>query len=118
MFRAVLFSIVLLLAAGQNVSMVCQTWCLDATAASGCHCRYATDSLTLIGDDSCDDRPPSDSAVLREDARSSVSAPNADHALAVPRYQLTPATAGTRPDHEVCLLPSLEKRPLETVLRI
>lgn len=118
MFRAVLFSIVLLLATGQNVSMVCQTWCPDATAASGCHRRHATDSLTLSGDDSCDDRAPSDSAVLREDARRSVSAPNADHALAVPRYQWPPATAGTRPDQEVELLPSLETRPLETVLRI
>jgi hypothetical protein len=117
-FRAVLFSIVLLLATGQNVSMVCQTWCPDATAASGCHRRHATDSLTLSCDGSCDDRAPIDAAVLKEDARRSVSAPNADHALAVPRYHLTPATAGTRPDCEVCRLQSLEKRPLETVLRI
>lgn len=55
---------------------------------------------------------------LREDVRRNVSAPDAVHAILVPRYQFAPLTGGQRPEHGRWRRWSLEERPLLTTLRI
>lgn len=119
MSKAAAISIVLALAVGQDGTLLCQAWCDPAiAAASGCHDQSnATDAPSLAGG-SCDHDAPSGAAFVKEDVQRSASAPHADHAIHVPRYQFAPATTGVRPGHEPGHLPSLEKRPLATALRI
>ena len=55
MFRAVLLSIVLSLAVGQNVALLCRAWCnAHVAAASGCHHEDSPTTPTVAGDESCD----------------------------------------------------------------
>lgn len=121
MFRVTLFTIVLSLAVGQNATLLCKAWCDPVDAAtSGCHHRDgdSSNSPSLVGDDSCDKVVPGEAGFLREDGRRRVSAPQSDHAMAVPRYQVVTAMTDARPGYEPGHLPSLEKRPLGTALRL
>lgn len=119
MFRAALFSIVLVLALGQNAMVLCKVWCDPAASAvSGCHdSGRSSDSPSVARAHSCDDAS-NETAFLKEDVRRSVSAFERDRAIAVPPYQLVSATTTAHRDREVCPLRTLEKRPRETSLRI
>lgn len=120
MFQVVLFSTVLLLTAGQHVSLLCQAWCdPDAAAASGCHDRGdVTDSPRLVGHERCDDGVANAAAFLRDDVRRGVSAPHADHTIPVPRYRVAQTTTDARLFHEPGRLPSPGAPPLNIALRI
>jgi hypothetical protein len=116
MFRAVVFSIALTVAAGPSVALLCGTWCdRQATAASGS--RHEEPATSVAAGDSCDSMALSAAAFLREKGRRGVSAPEAGHAVLVPRYQLARSATEPNPHHKPGLW-SLEIPPLATVLRI
>ena len=93
------------------------TWCdSQAAAASGCH-HEKQSTTSVLAEDSCDHVVLSVAAFLREDVRRGVSAPHADHAILVPRYQLALST-NARPGSDKARKWPLEKRPFPTVLRI
>ena len=117
-FQAVLLSIVLSLAVGQSVALMCRGWCnAHVAAASGCH-HEDSPTPTVAGDESCDNVVAAATAVLREDVRRDVSSQDANHAIPVPRYQLAQFTIDTRQNQEAGRRWLLENRPLSTALRI
>lgn len=117
-FRASVLSIVLALAVVPNAALVCRTWCdQKAAAASRCHHEAPTTSLSVAGDDLCDDVLNS-AVFVREDVRRGVSSPDADHAIPVPRYQLAHSTTDASPRLAPGHQGSLDTRPLSTALRI
>jgi len=118
-FRAAVLSIVLTLAVGPNATLLCRTWCdPQAAAASVCRHEAPATSPSVAGDDSCDNMVLSAAAFLRKDVRRGVSAPDAAHAVLVPRYQLAQSTTDASRRHEPGREWPLDKRPLPTVLRI
>ena len=119
MFRAALLSIVLSLAVGQNVALVCRAWCNAHMAdASGCHHEDSPTTASVAGDESCDNVAVAATAVLREDVRRDVSSPDTNHAIRVPRYQLALLTIDVHTAPDTWREWSLKKRPLSTALRI
>ncbi len=116
-FRAALFSIVLTLAVGQNASLLCQAWCHEATSA-GCSHEDSTTSPSVSADDRCPSAVLGPVAFVREDARRTVAAPDAQNALVVPRFRWAPSPAHLRLGFELGPGPLLEERPLVIALRI
>ena len=121
MFRTVVLSIVLLLGIGPDISMLCRAVCDPAAAAAnGCHHQAdpVAASASLTGGHDCDASALIGTAYVREDSRRTAPSPPTALALRVARNQLaTPGNAvllHLGPGH----LSSLEKRPLETALRI
>jgi hypothetical protein len=116
-FRAVLFSIVLTLAFGQNASLLCKVWCPDTTSA-GCPHQNSTTSPSVSAHDNCRSAVVGTVAFVREDARRTAAAPDAQNALAVPRFLLAVSHAdlgsGLGPGRQRLL----EERPLVIALRI
>jgi hypothetical protein len=116
-FRAALFSIVLTMAAGQNASLLCKVWCPDTTPA-GCPHRDFTTSPSVSAVDDCKTDVGAGVLFVREDARRTAAAPDAQKTVAVPRFLLALShidrglgfASGPR------LL--LEERPLVIALRI
>ena len=116
MFRAALFSIVLTLALGQNASLLCRVWCHDATSAE-CRHHDATTSTSVTADDSCTSVVVGAVGFVREDARRT-AAPDAQNALVVPRFRLTPSPGHLRLGFDLGRRLLLEERPLVVALRI
>ena len=117
MFRPFLLSIVFSLVVGQDLALLCRTWCDGhAVAASECHHTNSSRMPTLAGSENCVVAVAT--AVLREDARRDVSSRNPNQAIPVPRYQHAQLTIGAGPGQEPWREWSLEKRPLSTALRI
>jgi hypothetical protein len=116
-FRAALFSIVLTLAFGQNASLLCKVSCPDTKSAE-CRHQDSTTSASVSALDNCRNDVGAAVAFVREDARRTAAAPDAQNALAVPRFLSTPSHVdrGFRFDSEQRLL--LEDRPLVIALRI
>jgi hypothetical protein len=116
-FRAALFSIVLTLAIGQNAGLLCKVWCDDATSA-GCAQQDSTTSPSVSAGDNCRSAVLGAVAFVREDARRTADAPDAQNALAVPRFllALSPIDLGFGFESGRRLL--LEERPLVIALRI
>ena len=117
MFRASLFSIVLTLAVGQSASLLCQVWCPDTTSAE-CPHQDTTTSPSVSADDNCRSEVVGTVAFVREDARRTAAAPDAQNALAVPRFLLavsrTDLSSGPGSGRQLLL----EERPLVIALRI
>jgi hypothetical protein len=116
-FRAALFSIVLTLAFGQNASLLCKVWCPDTTSA-GCPHQDSTTSPSVSAHDNCRSDVGGAVAFVREDARRSAAAPDAQNALAVPRFLLALSQIDLGSGFESGRRPLLEERPLRTALRI
>ena len=117
MFRAALFSIVLTLAVGQNDDLLCTVGCQDATSA-GCPHQDLTTAPSVNADDNCRSAVLEAVAFVREDARRTAAAPEAQNALAVPRFLLAPSPTDRRPGFESGQRRPLEERPLVIALRI
>ena len=119
-FRAALLSIVLSLAVGQNVALLCRAWCqARVAAASGCHHEGAPSTPSVAGDKDCDNAVvAAATAILKEDVRRDVSSPGANHTIRVPRYQLAQLPIDTRQNQEAGRGWLLGNRPLSTALRI
>ena len=116
-FRAALFSIVLTLAVGPNASLLCQVWCPDTTSARCPHQDSAT-SPSVSAHDNCRSDAGGAVAFVREDARRTTAAPDAQNALPVPRFRLAPSPTDLRPGFESVRRRPLEERPLIIALRI
>jgi hypothetical protein len=118
MFRAAAFSIVLMLAAGQNARLLCKRWCEPSPGAtSSCHQPEAPANSASVGGVPCHDSAASD-AFLIENVRRDISASPAVHATAIatPLEAASVDRDGNR--HGSNRLNSVMKRPLETALRI
>jgi hypothetical protein len=106
------------LAVGLDATLLCRVWCdPQAAAASGCHDRATIDSPSVTGDTGCD-RVLSVGAFLREEAKRSAAAPDAAHAIVVPRSLIAQLATVARPEWATGREWSLAKRPLSTVLRL
>ncbi len=118
MFRVAVFSIVLTLAAPQ-AALVCKLWCQPSEAAtSGCPHHDQTLSASVKSADGCSVAASSVPSFIREDGPRAATGSDVAHAIPIPRYRLV------RPPSELRLIESserawtLEKRPLETTLRL
>ena len=115
MFRIALFSIVLTLAVGQNASLLCKVWCPDTTSA--CPHQDST-SPSVSAHDNCRSDVSEAVAIVREDARRTAAAPDAQNALAVPRFLLALSHTDLGFGLESARRLLLEERPLLIALRI
>jgi hypothetical protein len=118
-FRVAVVSIVLILAVGQNAGLLCNVLChpREVSTAECHHHEDGTAPSSVTNDDTCT-VVVGVAAFVREDVRRAVSAPDMQHAIAIPRYQFSPSTTETRVGIDSAREWSLEKRPLETSLRI
>lgn len=118
-FRVAVFSIVLAITGNPITgALLCRTWCdPNAAAASGCHHELATFAI-VAGEDGCRNAVLNATAFVQENVRRGVSSPYAGHAMPVPRYEVAGWTSDAAVGHAPGGSPSLEKRPLETTLRI
>jgi hypothetical protein len=115
-FRAALFSIVLTLSAGHNISLLCHVWCSEATSAECPHQDAPPSSVS--SHDNCPGGIGGPAAFIREDARRAAAAPDAQNALAVPRFLLAPSHS----DLGFASVPGrrllFDERPLVIALRL
>ena len=116
-FRAALFSIVLTLAVGQNASLLCKVWCPDTTSA-GCPHQDSTTSPSVSAPDNCRSDVGGAVTFVREDARRSAAAPDAQNALTVLRFLLALSHIDLSFGFESGRRLLLEERPLVIALRI
>jgi hypothetical protein len=116
-FRAALFSIVLTLAVGQNASLLCKVWCPD-TRSAGCPHQDSATPPSVSAHDNCRSDAGGAVAFVREDARRTTAAPDAQNALAVPRFLLALSHADLGSGSEFGWRLLLEERPLVIALRI
>jgi hypothetical protein len=116
-FRIAVVAVVLILAAGPSAALLCTASCdPDVVVATGaCH---ADTSARLTGNHACDEEIPSGGAFVREDTRRGLSSVSEEHAFAVPRYQLARMPITQHLGHEPGSDRSLERRTIETTLRI
>lgn len=117
--RAVVLSIVATVGVGQNVGLLCRTWC-DALAATASECHHENSSTTSIvaGDEDCGKVVVAATAVLREDVRRDVPSQDTNQAIPIPPYALAQLKVDARPGQEPWRDGSLEKRLLSAALRI
>lgn len=122
MFRTFVFSIVLTVAVAPNAALLCRAWCHpQVAAASACHHEEPSTTSSVVANatcDECDQVAPGAAQFLREDVRRSVSNPDVDHAILVPRYRLAQLTIDARSGPEPGRQAPLEHRSLPTALRI
>jgi hypothetical protein len=116
-FRAALLSIVLTLAFGPNASLLCQVWCPDTTSARCPHQDSAT-SPSVSAHDNCRSDAGGAVAFVREEARRTTAAPDAQNALAVPRFLLALSHTDPGSGFESGRRRLFEERPLVFALRI
>ena len=118
-FRAVVVSIVLTLAAGQNAALLCSVWCHPPESAAGAreHQHQAT-SPGMTGNDSCTRLVAGATAFVREDVRRGASAPNVQHGVVVPWFEFAPPPAHPMFASRLCQQTPLQVSPLILALRI
>ena len=117
-FRIAFFSIVLTLAAPQ-ASLLCKLWCPPSdAAATECHHHDQAPTASVHGDDDCRLTAVSVPGFIREDGSRAVSNGNAAHAVPVPRFQLAQSARELRFVENAEPARALERRPLETTLRL
>jgi hypothetical protein len=116
-FRTALFSIVLALAVGQNARLFCEAWCHDGMSAE-CPHEDSTTSPSVSSEDNCRSADVGAVAFVREDARRTAAAPDAQNALVVPRFLFAPSPSEPRSGVELGWRLLLEERPLILALRI
>ena len=117
MFRAALFSIVLTLAVGKNASLLCKVLCPDTTSA-GCPHQDSMTSPSVSAHDNCRGDVGGAVAFVREDARRTAAAPDAQNAPAVRRFLLALSHIDLGFGFESGRRLLLEERPLVIALRI
>lgn len=117
MFRTALFSIVLTLAVGQYARLFCEAWCHDGMSAE-CPHEDSTNSPGVSPDDNCSSADVGAVAFVREDARRTAAAPDAQNALVVPRFLFAPSPSDLRSGFALGWRRLLEARPLIFALRI
>ena len=117
-FRALLLSIVLTLAAGQDGALLCDVWCL-AGEMTGRACEHQTPTASpqLNANDNCTVSGNAN-AFVREDARRNTSAPTAQSGVCVPQFAFTPPASSSASAYEAAGRRPFDLRPLVFALRI
>jgi len=117
-FRAAVMSIALALAVGQDVSLLCGTWCRDAApAADGCDHPKPAPSSEITENAGCD-TVVLEATFIKEDLRRDTPPTNPQHAATVYCYQFVPVKTGDHPDQEAMRLRSRDNGPLNISLRL
>jgi hypothetical protein len=115
-FRVALFSIVLTLIAPQGPSL-CKLWCQPSDAATiGCHHHDQAPSV-VQGDDSCGVSALDVPTFVREDGPR-VSTRAAQDTVPVSRYQVIRPASERQDVAHAARARALERRPLDTTLRL
>ena len=136
-FRAVILSMVLTLAVGQNAALLmCTTKCdAHAAPASAPHhehsapasasaphhehsSNHSSTSLTVAGSECCDDMRVSAAAFVREDVRRPSASRGSALAILIPRDELVGPLPGARRELTPAHQWSLDPKPLSAALRI
>ena len=116
-FRAAIFSIVLTVAAGQDIGLLCHVWCPpDAGTVNGCEHRTTT-SPSLTPYDDCNEAVSDAIAIAREDGRRTIDS-HGQSAAVVPRFALAVPVVHARSGYEADSRRLLDARPLVLALRI
>ena len=115
MFRVTLFSIVLTLAGAPEASLLCQLSCHPSAAAFG-ECSHGQAPATVKSGDDCRLAAWNVPTFIGE-AGGRAASPAA-HAIAVPRYQLARPAIQPAAAESFAQRLALERRPLDTVLRL
>ena len=119
MFRLAVLSIVFTLAAAPEATLLCRLWCPNDASAGDCEHHRQASSISVKATDVCDAATPNVAAALtREDSRRVASGDVTGHAVPVERYQIRLLTRGTRTVESWAREHALEKRPLQTFLRL
>jgi len=88
-FRTALLSIVFSLTVGQNVALLCRTWCdARSVAASECHHESSFATRIVASGENCDTVDIAATAILGEDVRRDISSRDANQAIPAAHYQL------------------------------
>ena len=117
MFRAALLSLVLTLAAGPNVALLCGVWCHPNERMAGA-CEHQTQAATPDIDANDDCAINSNPVVIaQENGRPGASAPDVAGVVVVARFAFTPP-AGVLSAYEPNGRLLLQLRPLMLARRI
>jgi len=107
---------VLALAAGQDVSLLCRSWCPPpAAAAGGCEHEGSVPSPNVVEDEICVS-VMFNAAFLKEDRGASTS--GTQHTVIVTPDPLNALMSGDSSDHHTAHLHSPAPRPPDTALRL
>ena len=117
MFRATIFSFVLILAVGPGASLLCRMPCEPSAAAAGA-CHLETRAASVGTDDSCDHTALRPAAVLQQHVWRTDSSHDGGPATSEPRYLLADSTIHVRSRPERGREWSPATRSLATVLRV
>jgi hypothetical protein len=118
MFLEAVLSIALTLAVGQNAGLLCRLWCHPSEAPTDCEHPDQTTSLSVTGEGNCNNVTLGAIAFVREDVRRGESAPDTQHAVAIPSFRFAPPLTDIRSDHDPGQQSRLAARPLVIALRI
>ena len=117
-FRAAVFSIVLAVATAPQATFLCQFLCQPNDSATS-ECHHHDQTATATRDKGCETAVLNVSTFVRDDSLRSTASGHPGHALgAVPRYQLARPTSELRAMQNAGRALTLERRPLETALRL
>jgi hypothetical protein len=117
MFRAALLSLVLTLAAGPNVALLCGVWCHPSERMAGA-CEHQTQAARPGIDANDDCAINSNPVVIAQDGRLGASAPDVAGVVVVARFAFTPPAAGVLSAYEPNGRLLLQLRPLILARRI
>ena len=89
MFRATLLIVVVMLAVGQDVALLCSSCHQSNASAASCQHQDSVQSPRVTGNDDCDAVPVAIAVIRDNDWRD--PAPEARNALVVPRFRFVPS---------------------------
>jgi hypothetical protein len=118
-FRAAVLSVALTLAMGPNGSLLCSMWCYpQENRASACQHQDATTSPQVTGGDSCRTDSANRTTLVREEAKRGTPTPDAQHAVAIPRFRFTPPAIHTTRAYQVTTSHPADAPPILVALRL
>jgi hypothetical protein len=116
-FRAAVLSIVLALAAAPEAMLLCRLWCPNEVSVGDCHHHGQSSSARVKAADVCG-ADASVIALTREDSRRAAAGSGTGHAVVVQHDDFAGLTRPIRTAESWARVHALEKRPLETTLRL
>jgi len=116
-FRAAVLSIVFAFAVAPDETLMCRLWCPNDGSASSWHHEQSS-SARVRTTDVCDAANAGVVALTREDSRRVAAGSGTGRAVPVERYQIVRPTRDPRTVETWARAHALERRPLETTLRL
>jgi hypothetical protein len=117
-FRAAVLSIVFAFAVAPDETLICSLWCPNDGSASSCYHHEQSSSARVRATDFCDAANPGVVALTREDTRRVAAGSGTGRAVPVERYQIVRPSRHPRTVDTWARAHALERRPLETILRL